>query len=259
MKRSKTNTGFLYFLERILRSHPLLYFIIRRFIIYTNIFEEDANGVVFLNLDKKVNIIDVGASDGIASNFFNRKLKINKIICFEPNKSYVRILKKLNIKNLIVNAYGIGQFNKYYKIFFPRYKFFSKNLDLITYTYYNKKALLNRINLDFRFKKNISIVKSKIYLKKIKKMRTKIDLIKIDVNGHELSVLKGLSNIIKRDKPALIIETGEDIIIIGRYLKKYGFKKYLFLDKYNKFTKIKKNYPLNTYFLQEKHLNLHVT
>ena len=108
MKRSKTNTGFLYFLEKILRSHPLIYFIFRQFIIYTNIFEEDANGVVFLNLGKKVNIIDVGASDGIASKFFNRKLKINKIICFEPNKSYVRILKKLNIKNLIVNAYGIS-------------------------------------------------------------------------------------------------------------------------------------------------------
>jgi len=52
MKRSKTNTGFLYFLEKILRSHPLLYFIVRQFIIYTNIFEEDANGVVFLNLGK---------------------------------------------------------------------------------------------------------------------------------------------------------------------------------------------------------------
>ena len=259
MKRSKTNTGFLYFLEKIIRSHPLAYFIVRRFIRYTNIFEEDANGVVFLNLHKKVNIIDVGASDGIASKFFNRKLKINKIICFEPNKSYVSILKKLNIKNLIVNAYGVGQFNKYYKIFFPRYKFFSKNLDLITYAYYNKQALLKRINLDFRFKKNISIVKSKIYLKKIKKMRTKIDLIKVDVNGHELSVLKGLSNIIKRDKPALIIETGEDIKIIGRHLKKYGFDKYLFLNKYNKFMKIKKNYPLNTYFLQKKHLKLHVT
>ena len=131
MKRSKTNTGFLYFLEKIVRSHPLLYFIVRQFIRYTNIFEEDANGVVFLNFDKKVNIIDVGASDGIASKFFDRKLKINKIICFEPNKSYVRILKKLNIKNLTVNAYGIGQFNKYYNIFFPRYKFFSKNLEYI--------------------------------------------------------------------------------------------------------------------------------
>ncbi len=170
MKRSKTNSGFLFFLEKIVRSHPLLYFITRYFIRYTNIFEQDANGVTFLNLDKKVNIIDVGASDGIASKFFNRKLKINKIICFEPNKSYVKILKKLNIKNLKVNAYGITQFDKYYKIFFPRYKFFSKNLDLITYTHYSKQALLNQINLDFKFKKNISIVQEKIHLKKIKKI-----------------------------------------------------------------------------------------
>ena len=259
MKRSKTNTGFLYFLEKIVRSHPLLYFIIRKFIRYTNIFEEDANGVVFLNLDKKVNIIDVGASDGIAAKFFSRKLKINKIICFEPNKSYVKILKKLNIENLKVNAYGISQFNRYHKIFFPRYKLFSKNLDLITFTYYNKRTLKNQINLDFKFKKNISIIESGIYLKKIKEIKTKIDLIKIDVNGHELSVVKGLSKIIKRDKPALIIETCDDIKIIESHLKRYGFEKYLFLNEYNKFIKIKKNYPLNTYFLQKNHLKLHVT
>mgnify|MGYP001235504290 CR=1 FL=1 len=259
MKRSKTNTGFLYFLEKIIRSHPLLYFIIRQFIKYTNIFEDDANGVVFLNFDKKVNIIDVGASDGIAAKFFSRKLKINKIICFEPNKSYVKKLKKLNIDNLIVNAYGIGEHNKFHKVFFPRYKFFSKNLDLITYAYYNKRALKNRINLDFTFKKNISIIESKVYLKKIKKIKAKIDLIKIDVNGHESSVVKGLSKIIKRDKPALIIETGDDINAIGRHLKKYGFEKYLFLKENNKFTKIKKNYPLNTYFLQKNHLKLRVT
>ena len=55
MKRSKTNSGLLYFLEKIVRSHPLLYFVVRCFIRYTNIFEEDANGVTFLNLNKKVN------------------------------------------------------------------------------------------------------------------------------------------------------------------------------------------------------------
>jgi FkbM family methyltransferase len=258
MRRSKTNSGFLFFLEKIVRSHPLLYFITRYFIRYTNIFEQDANGVTFLNLDKKVNIIDVGASDGIASKFFSRKLKINKIICFEPNKSYVKILKKLNIKNLVVNAYGIGQYTKYYKIFIPRYKFFSKNLDLITYAYYNKQTLQDKINSDFKFKKNISIVEDKIYLKKIKKIKTKIDLIKIDVNGHELSIVKGLSKIIKRDKPALIIETGDDIKIIERYLKKYGFNKYLFSNRFGRFEKIKKNYPLNTYFLQKNHLRLDV-
>ena len=110
--------------------------------------------------------------------------------------------------------------------------------------------------MDFRFRKNILIVEKKIYLKKIKKIKTKIDLIKIDVNGHELSVVKGLSKIIKRDKPALIIETGDDIKIIENYLKKYGFEKYLFLNEQNKFLRIKKNYPLNTYFLQKNHLKL---
>ncbi len=258
MRRSKTNSGFLFFLEKIVRSHPLLYFITRYFIRYTNIFEQDANGVTFLNLDKKVNIIDVGASDGIASKFFNRKLKINKIICFEPNKSYVKILRKLNIKNLKVNAYGISQFDKYYKIFFPRYKFFFKNLDLITYAHYSKQALLNQINLDFKFKKNISIVQEKIHLKKIKKIKPKIHLIKIDVNGHELSVIKGLSKIIQRDRPAIIIETNDDIKLIENYLKKYNFEKYLFLNEYNKFNQIKKNYPLNTYFLQKNHLRLKI-
>ena len=161
MKKSKTNSGFLYFFEKIVRSHPLLYFVVRYLIRYANIFEEDANGVSFLNLGKKVNIIDVGASDGIASKFFSRKLQINKIICFEPNKTYVKILRKLNIKNLIVNSHGISQFSKYYEIYFPRYKFFLKNLDLITYAHYSKKALLDQINLDFKFKKNISIVKEK--------------------------------------------------------------------------------------------------
>ena len=256
MKRSKTNSGFLSILEKIIRSHPLIYFIMRYFIRYTNIFEQDANGVSYIKMSKKVNIIDVGASDGIASKFFSRKLNVNKIICYEPYIPYVKILKKLNIKNIKVKPYGIDKFNKYYDIYFPRYKFFSKNLDLITYTFYNKKKLIEQIDLDFLFKSNIEIIKQKIYLKKIGKIKTKIDLIKIDVNGHELSVVKGLNQIIKKDRPALIIETGDDITSIEKYLKKYGFNKYFFSNKKHKFFKIKNYYPLNTYFLQKKHLSI---
>ncbi len=256
MKRSKTNSGFLSILEKIVRSHPLIYFITRYFIRYTNIFEQDANGVSYIKMSKKVNIIDVGASDGIASKFFSRKLNVNKIICYEPYIPYVKILKKINIKNIKVKPYGIDKFNKYYDIYFPRYKFFSKNLDLITYTFYNKKKLIEQIDLDFLFKSNIEIIKQKIYLKKIGKIKTKIDLIKIDVNGHELSVVKGLNQIIKQDRPALIIETGDDITSIEKYLKKYGFNKYFFSNKKHKFFKIKNYYPLNTYFLQKKHLSI---
>ena len=134
-KRSETNSGILKHLEKIVRKHPLIYFIMRYFIRYTNIFEEDAKGVVFLNLNHQVNIIDVGASDGIATKFFFRNLNVKNAICYEPNEFYINILKKLKINNLIVKPYAIGNTNTVKKIYFPRYKFFNNNLDLIPYTY----------------------------------------------------------------------------------------------------------------------------
>ena len=255
MKISKTaSSGLFKFLEKIIRSHPLVYFIFRYFIRYTNIFEDDAHGVSYLNFEKQINIIDVGASDGIASKFFIKKLKVANIFCFEPNKPYVKILKKLKYKNMRVYDYGIGEKNKKYNVFYPSYQFFKKNFDLVTYTFYDKKELLKQINLDFKFKRNINIVQKEIFLKKIDKLNLKISLIKIDVNGHELSVVKGLNNIIKKDKPALIIETDKNIYKIDNYLKKLNYKKYSFIRKKKSFEKIKNTYPLNTYFLQPFHL-----
>ena len=41
-------------LEKIVRSHPLIYFLVRYLIRFTNIFEEDAHGVKYLKLGKKL-------------------------------------------------------------------------------------------------------------------------------------------------------------------------------------------------------------
>ena len=57
-RASVTNSGILYILEKIIRSHPLLYFLIRKIIRFTDIFEEDAKGVKILNLPKRLNIFD---------------------------------------------------------------------------------------------------------------------------------------------------------------------------------------------------------
>jgi len=254
-KRSKTNSGLINFFEKIIRHHPLVYYIARNFIRYTNIFEEDANGVSYLNFDNEINIIDVGASDGIATKFFCKKLNVNKIFCFEPNNSYVEILKKSNIKNLIVKPYAIGNKNTYKKIYFPRYKFFSKNLDLIPYTYYDKKTLLKQIQLDFKHNNNLKIVEKNLKIRKIDKINSKIDFVKIDVNDNGLSVIKCLNKIIYRDKPAVLIETDFDIYQVANELKKYGYEKFSFSNSRKKFSKIKNKYPLNTYFLQKKHLS----
>lgn len=256
MNISKTaSTGLFQVLEKIVRSHPLVYFFIRYLIRFTNIFEDDAHGVKYLSLGKKINIIDVGASDGVATKFFRNNLDTNKILCFEPNKPYVKILKNLKLNNLLVYDYGISQNNRKFKVFYPRYKFFGKNLDLITYTFYNKKDLIKQINTDFKFKKNISIVQKFINLKKVTKIKYKISLIKIDVNGHEYPVVKGLRNIIKKDRPVLIVETDKNIKKIELFLKKLNYKKYSFSKNKKVFEVIKNRYPLNTYFLQNYHIN----
>ena len=251
---SKTQSGILYFFEKIIRSHPLLYFISRSLIRFTNIFEEDFVGVKLLNFKGNINIFDIGASDGIASKFFSKNLNIQSIICFEPNNYYIKILKKLNVKNLIIKPFAIGNKNSLKTIYFPRYKFLFKNLDLITYTHYDKKFLEQQIFFDFKFKKNISIAKTKIKIKKIKKVNKKIDLIKIDTNGFELPIIKGLIQTIRRDRSAIIVESNQDIKKIDKILKKFSYKSYAFLPNKKKFKLVNKKYPLNTFFLQKKHL-----
>ena len=44
--------------------------------------------------------------------------------------------------------------------------------------------------------------------------------------------------------------------VIQNLIKKYNFKKYLFSNEQSKFFEIKKDYPLNTYFLQNSHLSI---
>ena len=249
------SSGFTQALEKIIRSHPLIYYTVRSLIRFTNIFEEDAYGVLYLNLEKKINIIDVGASDGIATKFFNHQIKVNKILCYEPDKFYVKLLKKLNFKNLKIYNYGISNKDQSYKVYFPRYKLFNINFDLIPYTFYEKKELVKQINLDFKFKKNIKIIEKHIFLKKIQNPKLKISLIKIDVNGHEFSVIKGLAKVIKRDRPALMLETNKDIFEIEKYLKELKYSMYAFKKENNKFIKISSKFPLNTFFLQTFHLN----
>ena len=253
MRISKTNEGFLSILEKIVRAHPFVYIIFRVLIRFTNIFEKDFNGVKLINFKQKVNILDVGASDGIATKFFNNNLNTGTIYCFEPYKKYVDILKKLKIKNVVIKPFAIGNQNRYVTIFFPRYKFFNKVFDIITYTHYDIK-LMRHFLLDFKFRKNISIIKDKLFIKKINKFKKKIHLIKIDTNGFELSIIKNLIMIIKKDKPALIIEDNKDANIINKILKKYSYESYYYSIELQKFTKKKTKYSLNKYYLQHNHL-----
>ena len=254
MRSSKTHEGIFSILEKVVRAHPAIYIFFRKLIKFTNIFEKDFDGLKLLDINKKkINIIDVGASDGIASKFFNNNLNVGTIYCYEPNEYFLKILKKVKEKNIIIKPYAIGNKNIKKRIYFPRYNFFSKKHDIISYAHYDKK-LMSHFLLDFKFRSNLSIASSILNIKKIGLFKKKINLIKIDTNGFELSIIKGLIKTIKKDKPALLVEMNKDEKSISNILKKFNYEGYFYSINQKKFTKKKKFNALNKYFLQKKHI-----
>ena len=229
MHQNTTHSGILGFIEKLLRLIPIIYIFSRSLIKYTNYFEEDFDCLKIIFKDKKINIIDVGASDGIASKFFLNNLNVKKILCFEPQSIFFNDLKKLKKSNKQINIYkfGLSSNKNYQTLHVPYVNFFDKKYYLSTYTFPKKEDLLKQIKTDFLISPKIEKIKIKINKPKLPKY--KFDLIKIDTNGSELSVILALKKVIKRDRPVLIIENN-DIKNINFYLKKMEYSKYYYFN-----------------------------
>ncbi|MDC1200505.1 FkbM family methyltransferase [Pelagibacteraceae bacterium] len=252
----QTQRGFLFFFERLARSHPLIYIFVRYLAYVFCIFEDEFQGIKHLGFKKEINLIDIGASDGIAIKYISKLIKINKVYIFEPHKPYNKYLKKLKFKKKIYN-YGISNKNETIKIYTPIYKFFTKKFSLITYSYYNQQHLRKVLNQNFFLHKDFTIEKRNIYLKKLPVINSKIDLIKIDVNGYEFEIIKSLKSLILKNKPTIITEELSKIALIDKFLKKYDYVCCYYdykRDKIKRFIPNKSN-PLNFYFLPKHHFS----
>mgnify|MGYP006176692165 CR=1 FL=1 len=225
IKQNTTQTGMFKWVEKVIRLIPFIYIFFRLAVRFTTYFESDFFYLKTIFKNKKINIIDVGASDGISALFFFRNLNPNKIYCYEPQKIFYKKLIKLKkkFKNIKILNHGLAKKTMDMTIYFPYVNFFGKKLFLSTYTFPKKNELIDQINLDFIIKPNIQ--KSSIKVKKFKLINDKIDLIKIDTNGSEVGIVETMLPIIKRDKPVLIIENNNIETIFG-HLRKFNYKKY---------------------------------
>ena len=239
------NSHLLISIERIIRFIPHIYIIFRSLVRFTNYFENDFFYLKQIFKNKKINIIDVGASDGISAQFFLRNLNPNNIFCYEPQKIFLKRLINLKNKNkqLKIFNFGLAEKDAKMNIFYPYIKLFGKKYSLLTYSFPIKKELEEQIKLDFLIRPKIQ--KSTISVKRFKTIRDKIDLIKIDTNGSEVQIVKTLKKLIKRDKPILIIENN-NIDKIYKLLKNYKYKKYCIIN--DKFTVHKNQNNANIIF-----------
>jgi FkbM family methyltransferase len=223
--KKNTQTGFLKIIENLVLIHPLFYLICRRFAQYLSIYESEMNNLKH-TLKNKINIIDIGASDGISAKYFIKNFNINKIYCYEPNKIYYKNLnqlKKKYLKKIILKKFGISSKKKKEYIYIPYYKFFNKTFYLSSWAFYNLNLLKKNIKFVFFFYKSIKVIKKYINLRQFTLINNKINLIKIDTNGYEYEIIKSLEKQIIRDRPFIIVENNHQKYRIIKNLKKYNY------------------------------------
>jgi FkbM family methyltransferase len=186
---------------------------------------------------KRITIFDIGAHLGESFFLFSKNFNIKKIFCYELSIDNFKKLKKKIKKNnynfdYLLKNIGIGSSKKS-----VNYNFTSETSSTTIckinknskYFNYKKKVVNFFFNSNYIvkiIKGFIDTLKNQFYLEKI----NYVDLLKIDTEGYELEVIKGLGNKIKNVNYILfehhydnMINKNYNFTNINNYLKKNNF------------------------------------
>ena len=243
------------FFESLVKKNPILFFLISKTLGNIDfLLPNETDWYFFKNIKIKNShiILDVGAHYGESIKVFRRFFDCN-IYSFEPNpRAFKKLkIKTSNFKKIKIFNYGLSSKSFDGVLYTPKIKNFFFDL-LSSSNITGVKKNLNRVGFEiskFAFKKDI------VKFKKIKKIKMKIPLIKIDVEGSEYDVVMGLNQIIKDNKPILFIEYHENSYHkIYKHLKEY---KHFYYDYKNEklceFSNI--SMPINALGRENKALN----
>tara|TARA_A100001011_G_scaffold348698_1_gene386711 strand:+ start:664 stop:1431 length:768 start_codon:yes stop_codon:yes gene_type:complete len=190
-----------------------------RQIILNKEYEQDAINFLEVKMRKEFfsHFLDIGANSGYFSFYLAKKLENLKVIAFEPNKDAYYKFKKTLIKNSFKNIkichFGLSNEDTKKK--------------MITWYKHGVAKTNSTILNSSHDKRNSKIFKAdfKVGDKYIQLTKRKI-LMKIDVENHELSVLRGLIKNLKNNKCMILIEIGKkNFKEVNNFLIKNNYKK----------------------------------
>ena len=163
--------------------------------------------------------IDVGANSGVYSLIINNKFKDIKIRSFEPVKKSIKkflinLKKNPKLRNIKIYKYGLSNKNS---TLLMKSKVRDKYIQTGGFGVVNKKDKLDNLHTEKAlFKRGDDVLKIK---------KNKI-VLKIDTEGHEEFVLRGMSKFINTNKIFLQIEIyDQHFERVNKLLKKFKFYK----------------------------------
>ena len=160
-------------------------------------FLDEGIATLFSLCQKNYNVIDIGTNIGWVALNFARLSKTGKVIGFEPDPFNYRVCKdnidRNALTNLIVLPYGLGET--------------SAQVNMEIRTPDNRGE--NRIAPQGSSGSVIVDIKKLDDINEVSSLPN-IHLMKLDVEGYELKVLRGAVNTLKKHKPTLFIEVDDD-------------------------------------------------
>ena len=165
---------------------------------------------------KPIVFIDIGANKGLYTEYLLKKFPNLRSYLFEPSDLNYKILsnKFLSRNNIFINKLGLHKSNSKGILYSDSY---GSGLASVT------KRRLDHMNIDFDKEEEIKLLRFDKYWVN----EELIDYVKMDVEGHELDVLKGFGKLIYKTK-LIQFEFGGCNIDTRTFFKDFW---YFFLEK----------------------------
>lgn len=200
--------------------------------------------------------LDIGANDGMASRSFRKFNKTTPIVALEPNRCHQSSLERCK-KSVPLFSYqlvGAGEAEARMMLFTPVYKGFA----LTSYTSFSRAEARHNLEKYLHIphiSQSVSFAENEAHIMALDDLAFHPDFVKIDVEGYEVAVLKGMRQTIERWRPILMIEVQPHNLVKVRSLLDplayvtlaYDHREHVFLRSYEA-------EPLNLFFVPPSRL-----
>ncbi len=170
---------------------------------------------------KEITVVDVGAHKGETIDLFTKNFNACSIYSFEPNKNlFNELLKKYKSKNIKIFNMGMGEKleQRELKIFKDTSSSTFNNINENTNYFKRKKKIMSLFLPGEIFLKEQQMVKICILSEFFDNEKLyKIDILKIDTEGYELNVLKGINELHFKNIKFIYFEHHYDLMIDKKY------------------------------------------
>lgn len=181
-------------------------------------------------LPNKGVFLDLGGNIGLFSLFASTKIGTGgKIIAFEPfsknHKAFEENINRNHIGNIRLEKLAIGEVKGELTLHYDDSE--------------NNLGMVSSKPLEKGIQETVPMINLDAYL--AESHLAKIDLIKIDLEGHELPALKGMLETLKKFKPAILIEIlNNQDQASEKLLKELGYEKF-FIDDHGNLSQTNNN------------------